>query len=62
MAANQRAKAVVDEATVELKPCPFCGDPMEIHYDTLRHRNQGDCLIGKQAWVDTRVEHWNHRV
>lgn len=45
----------------ELKPCPFCNDPMELHFDVIRHVNQGDCVVGAYAWPDSRLNDWNTR-
>lgn len=44
------------------KPCPFCGDPMRVHHDTLKHVEQGTCPIGAYAWGGSAaVEAWNQR-
>jgi len=46
----------------ELKPCPFCGDPMKHEHDAVGHIQQGDCVIGVNAWGGKNaVERWNRR-
>lgn len=50
-----------ERVSEELAPCPFCNDPMEQHFDVIRHVNQGDCVIGAYAWPDSRKADWNRR-
>lgn len=39
--------------TQTLEPCAFCGDSMIAdNSGTFRHVDQGDCIIGMQAWAD----------
>ena len=46
----------------ELKPCPFCGDPMQYSFDAVRHVKQGDCVVGAYSWGShDAVERWNRR-
>lgn len=47
----------------DLKPCPLCGDSMEINGDLIRHINQGTCMIGVHAWEASarNVTAWNTR-
>lgn len=47
--------------SAKLLPCPFCGDPMELHFDTIRHVTQGACPIAVNAWSDSAVTAWNTR-
>lgn len=44
-------------------PCPFCGDPMRVAADTLRHVEQReDCPISVYAWGGPdAVDRWNRR-
>lgn len=44
-----------------LAPCPFCSDPMQIKHGTLKHVEQGKCVIGAYAWDDSFVPAWNRR-
>lgn len=47
----------------ELKPCPFCDDPMVLAFgETLQHEHKTDCPIGQMAWGGRHaVERWNRR-
>jgi hypothetical protein len=46
--------------TDELKPCPFCGDPMEWNLsDHIRHVEQGNCPIVAMGFVSLAA--WNTR-
>jgi hypothetical protein len=48
--------------SVEVKPCPFCGDPMRNDYGTIKHVSQGACPIGAYAWGSHEaIEAWNRR-
>ena len=44
-----------------IEPCPFCGDEMEtdIAGDIIRHKHQGDCVIGTSGFISR--EKWNRR-
>lgn len=46
-----------------LLPCPFCGDKMlhDAEAGIIKHINQGDCIIGQMAWMDTWDGRWNKR-
>jgi len=46
----------------EIKPCPFCGDLMQIDLaGTLGHRGNPDCIIAFQSWHESRLPEWNRR-
>lgn len=47
--------------TVELKPCPFCSDPMRVKHSIFGHVDQGKCIIGALAWDLTFVPRCNTR-
>lgn len=49
------------EGLGELKECPFCNDPMQIKHGTLKHIEQGECVIGADAWDETFLAKWNRR-
>lgn len=51
----------IERDEVELKPCPFCGDPMVIKLGLLQHVEQGDCLIGANAWDESALGRWMRR-
>jgi hypothetical protein len=46
---------------IELEPCPFCDDPMQVRGTLLCHVDQGKCVIGQQAWDITDLPRWNTR-
>jgi hypothetical protein len=45
----------------EIEPCPFCADPMQVRGTLLQHVEQGNCVIGKQAYDVTDLPRWNTR-
>ena len=46
---------------IKIEPCPFCGDPMEVRHETLRHALFGRCIIEAYTWDESRVALWNAR-
>ena len=57
----------------ELKPCPFCGDEVEIlptglyHWRyAIHHKTETECVLDAQAFAlpyeeDVAIEMWNRR-
>ena len=57
----------------ELKPCPFCGDEVEIfptglyHWRyAIHHKTKTECVLDAQSFVlpyekDVAIEMWNRR-
>ena len=62
-----------EEKMIELKPCPFCGDEVELlptglrHWRyAIRHKTKDECVLEAQSVVipyekDVAIEMWNRR-